>query len=120
MPAHFLAGCELNVLCGPDRLVPDVVVVAKDAGYTDGDLADPPLLAVEILSRGQTIGNLFDKAERMVRAGTPICWILWPERRTAWEFSAQDFAEKRESLTAEMPDKTRIEVSLADIWAALD
>ncbi len=120
LPKHFLAGCELNVLCGQDRLVPDIVVVTKDAHYQEGDLADPPLLAVEILSPGQTIGNLFDKAERMVRAGTPVCWILWPERRKAWEFSPQDLAERQERLTAEMPDETHIEVALADIWAALD
>ncbi len=93
LPEQFLAGCELNVLCGPDRLAPDVVVVAHNARYRDRDLADPPLLAVEILSPGQTIGNLFDKAERMVRTGTPICWAIWPERRKAWEFSSPDSIE---------------------------
>jgi Uma2 family endonuclease len=107
---------ELNVLCGNDRVIPDVTVVRRNARYIDGDLADPAILAVEILSPGQPLSVLIDKAERLIKAGTPMCWIIWPERRQAWMFSVDALREAGETLTA----GNAIEVSLAAIWADLD
>src|SRR5581483_7378335 len=80
---------ELNVLCGrnhEDRLVPDITIAARNAAYRDGDLLDSAILCVEILSPGQALSNLFDKAERLLIAGTPVCWIIWPESRQAWVY----------------------------------
>src|SRR3982751_3169705 len=57
----------LNVRCGEDRLVPDIVVASQNAYYDADDLIEGAFLAIEILSPGQTIGFLFDKADRMVR-----------------------------------------------------
>ena len=74
---------ELNVLCGDDRLVPDITVARRNAKYRDGDLADPASLCIEIFSPGQTFSTLLDRAERLVKAGTPVCWLIWPERRQA-------------------------------------
>jgi Uma2 family endonuclease len=107
---------ELNVLCGEDRVIPDVTVVRRNARYIDGDLADPAILAVEILSPGQPLSILIDKAERLIKAGTPMCWIIWPERRQAWMFSGDALREAGETLTA----GNAIEVSLAAMWADLD
>lgn len=117
---RYQAGPELNVLCGEDRLVPDVSVVQRNARYEDGDLADPPQLAIEIMSPGQTVGQLFDKADRLVRAGTPVCWVIWPERRQAWMYSADHMTEANETLTASLSDGSQIEVKLAEMWAELD
>jgi Uma2 family endonuclease len=107
---------ELNVLCGEDRVIPDVTVVRRNARYIDGDLADPAILAVEILSPCQPLSILIDKAERLIKAGTPMCWIIWPERRQAWMFSVDALREAGETLTAD----NAIEVSLAEMWADLD
>jgi Uma2 family endonuclease len=107
---------ELNVLCGDDRVIPDVTVVPRNARYIDGDLADPAILAVEILSPGQPLSILIDKAERLIKAGTPVCWIIWPERRQAWMFSVDALREAGETLTA----GNAIEVGLAAMWADLD
>jgi Uma2 family endonuclease len=107
---------ELNVLCGEDRVIPDVTVVRRNARYIDGDLADPAILAVEILAPGQPLSILIDKAERLIKAGTPMCWIIWPERRQAWMFSVDALREAGETLTA----GNAIEVSLAAMWADLD
>ena len=120
LPKRYRVGPELNVLCGDDRLVPDVTVMERNARYEDGDLADPPQLAVEIMSPGQTVGRLFDKADRLVRAGCPICWVIWPERRQAWMYSADRMLEATETLTASLSDGSRIEVNLAEMWAELD
>lgn len=120
LPKRYVAAPELNVLCGEDRLVPDVTVTERTARYDDGDLADPPLVAIEILSPGQTVGQLFDKADRLVRAGAPVCWVIWPERRQAWMYSSDLMTEAKEVLTASLSDGSRIEVSLPEMWAELD
>ncbi len=117
---EYRPASELNVLCGKDRLVPDVTVMSRDARYINGDLADPPIFAVEILSVGQTIGQPFDTADRLVRAGASVCWIIWPERRKAWLYSAEDVIEVHDSLTAALPQARSVSIPLSDIWAELD
>ena len=113
---------ELNVLCGrnhQDRLVPDVTVAARTAVYREGDLFDPAVLCIEILSPGQALSNLFDKAERLLAAGTPVCWIIWPESRQAWIYRQDAMHEATEYLSAESEDG-RLEIRLAEMWAELD
>jgi Uma2 family endonuclease len=113
---------ELDVLCGrnhEDRLVPDVTVAARNAAYRDGDLLDPAILCVEILSPRQALSNLFDKAERLLVAGTPVCWIIWPESRQAWMYQENAMHEAIESLRAES-EHGSFDISLAEMWAELD
>ncbi len=117
---QYLAGPELNVLCGQDRLVPDLVIVREAAEYKDGDLAEPPVLAVEILSPGQTLSDLFDKCDRLLHAGAPMCWIIWPERRKAWMYNSEDLNQAHESLVAVLLDGSRVEIRLAEMWAKLE
>jgi Uma2 family endonuclease len=120
LPKHYRVGPELNVLCGLDRLVPDDVVVGRDARYENGDLADPAILCVEIISPGQTLAELFNKADRFLKAGTPLCWIIWPERRKAWMYSADDLEEAKAQLGAVLPDGGVLTVELAAMWSELD
>lgn len=120
LPAQYRVASELNVLCGADLIVPDVTVMSRTARYLDGDLADPAFLAVEILPPGQTIGNLFDKADRIVKAGTPMCWVIWPERRQAWQYGMQELVEAKEQLSASLNENELVAVSLSDLWSALD
>ncbi len=99
---------------GRDRLVPDVMIVRRGAKYKDGDLEDAPALAVEILSPGQSAGGLFDKAARLVAAGTPSCWVIWPERRKAWIYSANDLVEASDNLTAQLSESETVTIPLSD------
>lgn len=110
----------LNIWCGPDRLVPDLVIADRHARYENGDLIDPAAFAVDILSRGQTLGELLGKADRIVRAGTPVCWVIWPERRKAWMLSLDDLIEAKDVLESRLPDGSLIQVQTADMWAELD
>jgi Uma2 family endonuclease len=55
--SQHIAGAELSILTGgrsPDGrreyVVPDVVIMDRHVKYEDGDLAQPPSLAIEILS----------------------------------------------------------------------
>ncbi len=120
LPTRYRVGSELNVLCGPDRLVPDVIVVERSARYQDDDLADPAILCVEIISPGQTLADPFDKAGHFLKAGTPLCWIIWPERRKAWMYSVTDLEEAGTHLRASLPEGGMLEVELAAMWNELD
>ena len=119
VPPPYQALPELNVLCGEDRLVPDISVVQRSARYENGDLADPPVLAVEIKSPGQGLSDLFNKCERLHKAGTPQCWVIWPERRQAWIFTSVSLETAKEKFTATIGDSS-LEISLAEMWAELD
>jgi Uma2 family endonuclease len=118
--ASYQVLSELNVLCGVDRLVPDVTIAYRNAHYVDGDLADPAVFAVEIMSPGQTLSNIVDKAERICRAGAPLCWIIWPERRQSWILSQERFIEARNPLQVPLSEAEHIEVDLEEMWAELD
>ncbi len=98
---------EQNVLTGkimPDGrreyVVPDVIVAPTSAKYVEGGLAEPPGLAVEILSPGQTIGDMFNRAQRLVNLGAPLVWVIWPERRRVWEFAEGSFEAHKAGLRA--------------------
>ncbi|MBV8071461.1 MAG: Uma2 family endonuclease [Acidobacteriaceae bacterium] len=120
LPKSYIAGPELNVTCGDDRLVPDVTVVSRGARYANGDLADPPVLCVEILSPGQTLVQLLGKADRLVRSGTPMVWVVWPERKKAWMLTNDDLVEAKDLLDTRLPDGSMIQVQTAEMWAELD
>jgi Uma2 family endonuclease len=111
-------GTEVDILCGKDhdaRLIPDVAAVAKTAAYRDGILIDGAMLAVEIMSPGQTIGQLFDKCEKLHAGGTRYCWVLWPKRREAWHYYAGESPLQVKDTLSAGP----IEVALAPLFANL-
>ncbi len=121
---------EANVICGSDRLVPDIAVAPMNACYVDGDLVDPLTLAVEIMSPGQTLVDITDKCNRLLRAGTQICWIIWPEKRLGWNYSIVDldkvsaqtgishnliFGYENDGIVNGVES-----LPIADLWAELD
>lgn len=128
LPRGYRIASELNVLTGHqteqgrrEYVVPDVMIVRHAAEYQDGDLAEPPLLAVEILSPGQTIGDLFVRADRILRLGCPMVWVIWPEKRQAWTYSPDALIESLGLLVANLPgENIPIGISLAELWTALD
>jgi Uma2 family endonuclease len=129
LPARCIVAPELNVLTGGrttdgrrEYVVPDLVVVDRHAKYEDGDLAEPPLWAVEILSPGQTIGDLFIRAERLLKLGTPMVWVIWPERRKAWEYSVRitSLFELEESNKTLAGVGMELEIQLDEMWADMD
>ena len=128
LPAEYEVLPELDVLTGGitaagrrEHIVPDLVIVKREASYTDGQLADAPLLGVEILSPGQTIDQVFVRAARILNLGTPIAWAIWPERRRAWEYGLADLVEQQEALHFSFPDGGQtLSIPLNEIWAELD
>jgi Uma2 family endonuclease len=96
---EVLPGLDVLLDRGKDYLCPDIVVTRADAVYADNDMqfshdrpcktpswlhASDALLAVEILSPGQTVQELFGKCDLLHEAGCPICWVICGEKRRAW------------------------------------
>jgi Uma2 family endonuclease len=127
LPGSYVSLPELNVLTGSvtregrrEYIVPDVTVVAAGMKYEDGDLAQPPLWGVEILSPGQTIDDLFVRAGRLLKLGSPLAWVIWPEKRKAWEYRTDDLIQKQDALLSKLPTGEEIRVEIAPMWAELD
>ncbi len=84
---NLIVSSEQDVLCGPDRLIPDVTVASANGPFENGSMKSENLdLAVEIMSPGQTFLDMLGKCERLVLTGTRMCWIIWPKRRKAWVY----------------------------------
>ena len=111
---------QLDVLTGGSNFVaPDLVLVGDEAIYRHGMLASPALLAVEIMSPGQTFAKMLDKCERLHATGTELCWVIWPKKRRAWIYRPEDLLEEKQSLHAPLPDGRTLPVALEELFANL-
>jgi hypothetical protein len=127
LPWPYRALPELTVVCGQDRLVPNIVVLHRNARFTAGELADPPILAVAIAAPGQTLPALLDKGGRLAGTLELTCWIILPEQRKALRLLGipgskvpsvmQDAAI---ALKADLSPYQRLTVPVADLWNALE
>jgi Uma2 family endonuclease len=74
---------------------------------------DPVLLCIEIVSPPDRIGKLFGKCEEYHSWGVPYCWVIDPERKTAWEYFSDDSEPRKveASLTA-----GPVQLALTDIF----
>ena len=77
-----------------------------------------PLWGVKLYTPGQTIGDLFVRAERLLNLECPLAWVIWPEKQRAWEYST-DLEEQRTQLMGRLPSGETIVVPLSEIWAEL-
>jgi Uma2 family endonuclease len=118
LPEAYEVLPELNILIGGERIIPDITVAASNARYTNNDLSDAPLLAVEILSAGQSLAKLFDRCERLMLAGTPLCWVFDPDHKRVWQYSADGLQEVSSSLRLVLPEAT-LEFAVADVFKKL-
>ena len=130
MPEPFEPLSELDLLTGSQTkdgrrewICPDIQVAAKTAKYEEGMLAEPPVLGVEILSPGQTITELFARGDRLVKAGAQNVWVIWPEKRRAWQVGADRIDESHDTLTLSFPAGTKLDsvsIELSEMWKVLD
>ena len=74
-----------------------ITTVGIDVAYFDYDVANddthgtsfiggPPILAIEILSRSETIENVTEKVEEYLAAGVAIVWVVDPRFLTVEVF----------------------------------
>lgn len=97
--------------------VPDVLVVR--AGETiERYVTRPPLIAVEILSPEDTLRAMQEKAAEYRRFGIENIWIIDPEPRLAYRYTAAGLEEEH-SGELTVPE-TPIRVVLSEMFAELD
>ena len=106
---------ELSVRLRAERyLVTDVAVQRHDS-IQDPNPAQPIPLCVKVLSPGDRLSETIAKGEEYLEWGVPTVWIVDPEKRVAWELSAElGLHEAIESLTA-----GEIAIPLARLFAGL-
>lgn len=104
---------ELTVRISPTKyLIPDVAVADDFPGPYP---TEPVLLCCEILSPEDRLGATFAKCEEYHAWGVPYCWVIDPEKRTAWEYPANGEPTR-------VPNALRagdIQVGIAELFAAL-
>ena len=83
---------EVHVRLSPTKyLIPDVIATAKlQHPYP----TDPVLLCVEILSPEDRVGATLAKCEQYHAWGVPFCWVIDPEKQTAWQYHSGSDPEK--------------------------
>ena len=81
-------------------LIPDVIAAPTiQSPYP----TEPVLLCVEILSPDDRVGAMLAKCELYHAWGVPFCWVIDPEKQTAWLYNSGGEPERIErggTLTA--------------------
>jgi Uma2 family endonuclease len=91
----------MHVRLSPTKyLIPDVIAAPTiQSPYP----TEPVLLCVEILSPGDRLGATLAKCEDYHAWGVPYCWVIDPEKQTAWQYASGSEPEhiaRRGTLTA--------------------
>jgi Uma2 family endonuclease len=67
-------------------LVPDLAAWLGDRVVDIDDVYQPPTVAVEVRSRGQSISALREKCRQYRASGVAVCWLVDPEHRAVEVF----------------------------------
>lgn len=78
----------------------------------------PVYLCIEIISPGDTLGQMLEKCEHYHAWGTPYCWVLDPERQSGWEYHRGQEPESRH-LPDDLLTAGEIQLDLEAIFSAL-
>jgi len=104
---------EITVRVAQTRyLIPDVAV---DREIEDPYPTKPVPLVIEVLSPEDRLGAALAKCEEYHQWGVPVCWVIDPERQTAWEYrkgGEPTKIDRRGTMTA-----SEISVELDEMFA---
>lgn len=97
--------------------IPDVLVVRSGLRF-ESVLDHPPLIAIEILSPDDRLGDLQEKIDEYVAFGIEHIWVFDPQKRLAW-WADRDGLHlvNEDALTV---SGTPIRVGLEKVFAELD
>lgn len=109
---------EQRVQVSPTRFrIPDVCVVPANASGEE-IIRFAPMICIEVLSRGDSIGELQERADDYAEMGVPYIWAFDPVRRRVWSTNSDGLFKVRE---AELHVQgTPIHIDIASIFAELD
>jgi Uma2 family endonuclease len=95
--------------------IPDITVIThKLQGRI---LRKPPFLCIEILSPEDRASRIETKIDDYLAFGVRHVWIVDPRVRKGWSYTREGKREAAEVLTTSEP---RLELSLNEVFAALD
>lgn len=115
---EILVAVETRTKVNPSRVrLPDVVVVRKGEG-SRGALVKAPLIAIEVLSPGDSYADLKARAADLRAMGVENVWLLDEERRTAevWNGKQWELAEGNRLEAVNAP----VYLDLGWLWAEVD
>src|SRR6266849_933694 len=96
--------------------VPDVCVVAGPRP-TEQILSQPPLIAIEILSKDDRMGEMQERIDDYLKFGVRYVWVINPLTQRAWVYTKDGGHEAKDGiLRTENPE---IELPLPEIFQAL-
>lgn len=109
---------EMRVQVRPQRYrIPDVCVIDRQTPF-ERILTHPPLLCIEVLSPGDSLGELQERVDDYVAMSVPHIWAVDPTRRRAYIAAAAGFVQPQgRELNIE---GTPIRISLDELFAELD
>jgi Uma2 family endonuclease len=109
---------EQRVRIAPRKFrIPDVCVLRLDAPAED-ILADPPLIAIEILSPEDRFPRIAAKAIEYREFGTEHVWVVDPRKRKVFRGTEDGLTEIEDGLL--QVEGTPIQVQAAELFAKLD
>jgi Uma2 family endonuclease len=115
LPIRVLPELRIRV-SGTRFRVPDIVVMLKSQRIEPVP-THPPFLCVEILSPEDRMGRLLERVREYLAFGVKYVWVVDPENRMAFEYTAKGGCEVRDQFTTQNPD---IAIPLAELFAELD
>jgi Uma2 family endonuclease len=120
---QFVVGAnEAGMKLGDDVRAADAAVWRRSdlGGSTGGLRRVPPILAVEIAGRDDTIALLRDKAAWYLSHGVEVAWLLIPPTRTAIVLtSTGEFEYSKLDTIAEHPSLPGLSPRVADLFRQL-
>jgi len=97
--------------------VPDLCVVSKN-DPVHVVITTAPMICIEILSSGDSISSIQERADEYTAMGVGYIWVADPISRRVWAVSSDGLYPVREDLLV-VPG-TPIEISLPKVFAELD
>ena len=77
--------------------IPDLMLVSADAPHEE-IVRTPPLVCIEILSRGDTMRDMMERLNDYFAIGVPVCWVIDPVRGTGWTATPGHLAESTDGI----------------------
>lgn len=96
--------------------IPDICVMLKSQKI-EPILNSPPFLCIEILSPEDRMSRVLERVKEFLAFGVPHVWVIDPETRTAYSYTANEGRQVHDRLTTTNPELT---VSLPEVFAELD
>jgi len=95
---RFRAVTEVRLQISTSRFrIPDLMLVSTDAPR-EQIVRTPPLVCIEILSRGDSMRDMMDRLDDYFALGVPVCWVVDPVRGCGWIATPGHLAEASDGV----------------------